>query len=213
MNRFVAGYAFTLAVALLALGPSPAEAQHVSFGFSTGHRHHHGHHWHGPCWGPSRSWFGVVLAPPPPVIHERVIYVEPPPRVTTIVTGSAPLAATSTWTPPVASALPVNAVSSTPVAAAGDARITIRNAAGAKLPVAFLIDGQEIELADGELRSFVGRDRRSVQYDRGGHFGATQHDLAAGDYDFRITASGWDLVRRAGASERTAVRPNALPAR
>jgi hypothetical protein len=202
--------AFMGLVALI--GPRPAEGQSISFGFSTGHHHHHRHHWHDHCYGPRyRPWVGLVYAPPP-VIHERVIYVEPPPRVsTTIVTGGTSLAANN-WTAPVASSASTNPpVVSTPVAAASDARITIRNGAGVQLPVAFLVDGQDFELPDGEARSFVGSGRRTVQYDRGGRFGSTQHDLSAGDYEFRITASGWDLVRRPGQSDRSAVRPNSLP--
>ena len=79
--------------------------------------------------------------------------------------------------------------------------------------MAFLVDNQDVELADGGTRTFVGKPRRTVTYDRGGRFGSTQQELAAGHYEFRITASGWDLVRRPDlpASSRTAVRSNSLP--
>ena len=94
-----------------------------------------------------------------------------------------------------------------------DDRIVIRNVAGAQLPVSFLVDGQDVDLSDGATRTFVGKPHRIVQYDRGGRFGSTQQDLTGGQYEFRITASGWDLVRKPDIvpSSRTAVRANTLP--
>jgi hypothetical protein len=67
---------------------------------------------------------------------------------------------------------------------------------------------------DGNTRTFVGKTHRVIQYDRGGRFGSTQQDLTGGQYEFRVTASGWDLVRKpdiAPSTGRTAVRSNALP--
>jgi hypothetical protein len=100
-----------------------------------------------------------------------------------------------------------------PRAGEADDRIVIRNAAGAQLPVAFVVDGQDVELADGSTRTFVGRTHRTIQYDRGGKFGSTQQDLAGGQYEFRITSTGWDLVRRpeVASAGRTAVKANSLP--
>jgi hypothetical protein len=203
-------WAVPLVAAGLLLGTRPAvsQAQHFQFSIATGHHHHGcrpygcGPGW-GPYWGP--GWygpgFGFVYAPPP-IVQERVIYVEPP--------------RAAAWTPP------ANAVSSNlaPAAAAprltensSDTRITIRNASGARLPVAFLVDGQDVELADGTARSFVGASRHTVSYDRGGRFGSTQQDLTPGDYEFRITPTGWDLVRQtdAAALSRSTVRTNTLP--
>jgi hypothetical protein len=94
-----------------------------------------------------------------------------------------------------------------------EARITIRNAAGVRLPVTFLLDGQDLQLADGSSQTFVGSARRTITYDRGGRFGSTQQDLVSGDYEFRVTPTGWDLARRPdspSAAARTA-RANALP--
>jgi hypothetical protein len=81
------------------------------------------------------------------------------------------------------------------------------------LPVSFLVDGQDVELTEGATRTFVGKPHRIIQYDRGGRFGSTQQDLAGGQYEFRITSTGWDLVRRPDLtpSSRTAVRANSLP--
>ena len=79
--------------------------------------------------------------------------------------------------------------------------------------VAFLVDGQDVELAEGATRTFIGKPRRTIQYDRGGQFGSTQQEVTGGQYEFRITATGWDLVRRPTlvAPSRTAVRENSLP--
>jgi hypothetical protein len=141
---------------------------------------------------------------PPPVVRERVVYVEPrvsavPPVVTPpIAARPAPAASLN--------ALPVDA-------SVTDDRIVVRNSSGANLAVAFLVDGQDVELADGSTRTFIGKARRTITYDRGGRFGSTQQELAAGHYEFRVTASGWDLVRKPDlpTAGRTAVRSNSLP--
>lgn len=178
----------------------PTQAQQFSFSIgSGGYGHHHHGCYGGPCWGP---WygpgFGMVYAPPP-----RVVFVQPPARTTVIVPPAGSQVTTTT-------AAPANALAAS---GANDARITIRNASGARLPVNFLVDGQEVELADGQAQTFSGQARCAVQYDRGGRYGSTQQDLTAGIYDFRITPSGWDLVRQpdAPAVSRTPVRANSLP--
>jgi hypothetical protein len=200
--------------AVLAAGlvAQSASAQSFSFGISTGHGHGHYHHHHG--WGPGcwpgpycgPRWygpaFGVVYAPAP-VIQERVVYVEP--RVSALPAPPPPIA-----TRPASSA-GVNALPAD--TSITDDRVVIRNTSGANLPVAFLVDGQDVELSDGSTRTFIGKPRRTITYDRGGRFGSTQQELAAGHYEFRITASGWDLVRKPDpvAGSRTAVKSNSLP--
>jgi hypothetical protein len=192
---------------VLVLGGTAVQAQQFSFSISSGYPRYCGHH-HGcgPYWGP---WygpgFGFVYAPPPviaapPVIQERIVYVEPPRATSWSSAANAPIS-----TPP------TNTAASR--AANTDSRITIHNASGAKLPVAFLLDGQDIELADGAAQSFTGQTKHVVEYDRGGRYGSTRQEIAPGDYDFRITASGWDLVRRpiGDLTSHTAVRSNSLP--
>jgi hypothetical protein len=99
-----------------------------------------------------------------------------------------------------------------PASSAAEDRIVVRNTAGVSLPVTFVVDGQEIELADGSTRTFVGKGSRTIQYDRGGRFGSTQQELSGGQYEFRVTTSGWDLVRKPdGFTSRTAVKANSLP--
>jgi hypothetical protein len=186
------------ALACLALAARPAAAQTFSFGISSGghghhHHHHHGHHgWHfdyHDCW--HRPYYyspRYIYVEPAPVIRERVTYVE---RAPAVARAEPPLA---------------------------DSLITVQNASGKSVAVTFLMDTQDVALRDGEVRSFTGRSSRVVEFDRGGDFGAARYDLTAGDYEFVITANGWDLQRRAAASSAAAstaakpsVRKNALP--
>jgi hypothetical protein len=207
MGRLCLAGIFALGLQL-ALVPAQAQAQSFSFGISTGPGyHHHGYHhhcWPGPYCGP--RWygpaFGVVYAPPP-VVQERVVYVQP--QVSALPAPPPPIAARPA---------PSAAVNALPAdTSVTDDRIVIRNTSGANLPVVFLVDGQDVELADGSTRTFIGKARRTVTYDRGARFGSTQQELAAGHYEFRVTASGWDLVRKPDlpAGSRTAVRSNSLP--
>lgn len=204
------------AAALLISTPTECHGQSFAFGISSGGgRCHHGGGWSfgygvGPYWGPGwgPGWYGppaVVYAPPPIV---QPIYVQP----TTVAPVPAPTASpyAATTTPPANATLAADrAPSLRPVA---DDRIVIRNIAGAQLPVSFLVDGQDIELSDGATRTFIGKAHRTIQYDRGGRFGSTQQDLTGGQYEFRITSTGWDLVRKPDIqSSRTAVRANSLP--
>ncbi len=207
---WLAWVALVAALALVATAQTARAQSSFSFSIGTGHYGHHGHHHHhdwcdGPYWGP--GWygpgFGVVYAPPP-VVKERVIYVQPQQPAWAPAPASVSAAPAA---PVVANTLPAST-------AAEDDRIVIRNMSGAQLPVAFLVDGQDVELSDGATRTFVGKTRRNVAYDRGGRFGSTEQQLTAGQYEFRITASGWDLVRRPDLtpSGRTVVRSNTLPA-
>lgn len=84
MLRFLS-IAFLVTSVLAALPPA-AQAQHFHIDF--GHHHgHHGHHrgwhfdhcWHGHCYDP---WYPrYVYAYPPPVVRERVTYVEREPAL------------------------------------------------------------------------------------------------------------------------------------
>src|SRR5262245_2128241 len=144
------------ALAALVLSASPAQGQSSwSFSIGTGGYGHCHHGWCGPYWGPYYGpGLGVVYAPPP-VVQERVIYVQPQQPAWT-----APASVTAA--PTVSSHVAANTLPT-----AEDDRIVIRNMAGVKLPVSFLVDGQDVELADGATRTFVGRGRRTVTYDRG----------------------------------------------
>jgi len=201
-----------------------SHAQAVGFSVSSGGGHHHhggggtrwsfgyGYNpWWGPGWGP--GWYGPppIIYAPPPVVQPVVqpVYIQP--QTIQPVTPGTPYSATS---PQTSGTLAANSVPSLTGSSSNDDRIVIRNVGSAGLPVSFLIDGQDVELTDGATRTFVGKTHRIVQYDRGARFGSTQQDLTGGQYEFRVTASGWDLVRKpdfAPPAGRTAVRSNSLP--
>ena len=126
---------FAAALLCVGLAAQPVSAQHFSFGISSGHGHH-GHHGHYGGWGfdyhdcwHDHYYPRYVYAYPPPVIRERVTYVERPPAITRIE-------------PP-----------------AADTLITMQNASGKSVAVTFLMDAQDVALRDGEVRSFTGRGR------------------------------------------------------
>jgi hypothetical protein len=222
----VLSFVFSLTIAVGSARPCHAQA----FGFSVGsggHHHHggwgfsYGSYGYGPWWGPGwgPGWYGppVVYAPPPivqPVVQP--VYIQPQTVLpaTPQPPGPSPYATQySSSSAPAASTLVADNRPSLAGATPNDDRIVIRNGSGAQLPVTFLVDGQDVELTDGSTRTFVGKQHRTVQYDRGGRFGSTQQDLAGGQYEFRITSTGWDLVRKPDLvpSSRTAVRANSLP--
>jgi hypothetical protein len=216
----------SLAGAVLLAAALPAAARGQAFAFSVGsgggYHHHHHHGWWagysvGPWWGP--GWYGppAVVYAPPPVVQERVVVVQPQTPGVTVPPVVSPYSTSSTGSmpggSPATTTLAANSLAPVSGGTDADDRIVIRNASGLNLPVSFLVDGQDVELADGVTRTFVGKSRRVVQYDRGGRYGSTQQDLTGGQYDFRITPSGWDLVRKADIvmPGRTAVRANSLP--
>ncbi len=205
-----------LASLAMACVPAVTRAQSVAFAIGSGGRYHHHGGWAfgygvGPYWGPGwgPGWYGpppVVYAQPPVVqpiyVQPTTVAVPPPPAVSPYTSSAAPPGP----------AVAANMVPTIPASNSSDDRIVIRNTSGANLSVSFLIDSQDVELADGSTRTFVGRAHRTIQYDRGGRFGSTQQDLTGGQYEFRVTTSGWDLVRKPDiSSSRTAVRANSLP--
>jgi hypothetical protein len=144
-----------------------------------------------------------VYVAPPPVVRREIRYVEPvaeqhvietrvvPPRVTspTKLSASKPAAARQAQTP-----------------------LQIWNSAGQKLPVAFVVDGQELTLHDGQSHTFYGSGAKLVEFDRGGDFGTARRSLTGSQYEFVITDAGWDLVRRGEAAASVSQAPrNALP--
>jgi hypothetical protein len=187
---------FVLAVLCVGFASQSASAQHFSFGISSGHGHRHHHHHHGwhfdwhDCWH-DHYYPRYVYVQPAPVVRERV-YIEREPR---------PYDARSYQT--------------TSPAPAADTLITVQNAAGKSVAVTFLMDAQDVSLRDGETRTFTGRSTRVVEFDRGGDYGSARYDLTPGDYEFIVTARGWDLQRKTSAAASTAAKPsvrkNALP--
>ncbi|HUE71573.1 MAG TPA: hypothetical protein VMP01_11875 [Pirellulaceae bacterium] len=193
-----------LMIAGFSLGSaSVADAQHFSFSVGHGHHHHgwrHGWHydhcWYDPWyWGPDY----VYVVPPRP----RVVYVEPAREVR--VQREETLAMNE----PKWSAAPASTRS------ASTKTLQIWNASGQRIPVSFLVDAKEIELADGQSHSLHGEKQRVVEFDRGGTFGTTRYALTDGQYEFVITDRGWDLVRKQSAAGGISLKPivkrNSLP--
>jgi hypothetical protein len=187
-------------VACLWIVPTATQAQHISFSFGHAHGHHHHHCWDDPFWcGP--HW-GYAYVYPPPVVRREVTYVQPVERVVE----------TRVEVPRVKSA-PRSTTASNSVAAAP---LQIWNSAGHQVPVAFLADGQQVALSDGQSHTFYGGGARLVEFDRGGDFGTARVELSSGQYEFVITGRGWDLVPRSRGASPLAIRPlaprNELPA-
>jgi len=187
----------------------PGIAQAQSFSFSIGHGHDHHHHgwyhdhcWHDPFWyGPH---FDYVYVAPPPVVRREIRYVQPieettvetrvlPPRVSGTSRAATPATAKST----------------------AEAPLQIWNSSGRRSSVAFLADGQQLALSDGQSHTFYGGGTRTIEFDRGGDFGTGRVLLTEGQYEFVVTNRGWDLVRRGEAAGSIATRPitpkNELP--
>ena len=202
MLRILLGMALVTS-ALSTWVPGEATAQHFSFGFGHGGGHYDDYH-HG--------WYDH-WAPPP-----SVVYVNPPaPRTVYVV----PQNTANPYNAQVGAATVNRASPTTTVAAprkistqpAG--RITIKNASGKVVPVAFLVDGKDIELDDGASQPFTAAGTRIVEFDRGDEFGSARYELSPGTYQFSITERGWQLLREDSGSSQTAaaagIRKNSLP--
>ncbi len=194
---------------LVALSPgalSPAaRAQSWSFSIGHGHGHHHHgwhyDHYHDPFWcGPSIGYYYVA---PPPVVRREIRYVEPI-QETTVETRVLPPRVAEVPRLPAARTLASSATGAAKSTA--DAPLQIWNSAGRRAGVAFLVDGQEVSLADGQSHTFYGGGSRTVEYDRGGSFGTGRSILTDGQYEFVVTDRGWDLVRRGVATGPIATR-------
>ena len=206
MGRFVAPA--LLAGLVLTLLPRESAAQAFSFSIGSGHYHgwHHHHCWDDPWfWGPQFDY--VYVSPPPP----RVVYVQP--REVEVRT----LVPQDSTTRPAANSVPRTsrlAASSAPDTG-GTSTVQIWNGGGQKIPVAFLVDSQQIELHDGQSHSLHGSGKRIVEFDRGGTFGTARYELSGGEYEFVVTSRGWDLVRKASATPGMTLKPlvkkNVLP--
>jgi hypothetical protein len=189
-------------VVLLALAPSAAWAQHWSFSIGHGHHHHHGwhdYHCHDPFWcGPHYDYLYVA---PPPLVRREIRYVEPV-QETTVETRVLP--------PKVTARQPAATT------ATAKAPLQIWNSAGRQASVAFLVDGQEVSLSDGQSHTFYGGGSRTIEFDRGGNFGTGRVVVNQGQYEFVVGDRGWDLVRRGVGGDSIATRPitpkNELPA-
>jgi hypothetical protein len=220
------GRTICLGLLLLAAWPGAARAQQFSFGFATGGHHHHGHH-HGHHHRHG-GWYGFEIYQPryvypPPIVYAPppVTYVYPAPAVQVVQPASpaftqiqpqsaepSSLAMSQGSTSSAArlNALPAQARSS----------VVLRNPAANAGAVAFRVQDQvDAELGPGTTRTWSDRASLTVEFDRGGDFGATRKILRPGAYDFVVTEEGWDLVATvspAASSRAASLQKNALPA-
>src|SRR5262245_43112469 len=191
-------FSVSLAV-LLALSPAAAQAQSWSFSIGSGYHHHHGcygYHCYDPFWyGPPVDY---VYVTPAPVVRREIRYIEPV-QETTGETRVLPPKVTATQS--------VTTAAGAKTAAA--APLQIWNSSGRRSNVAFLVDGQEIDLADGQSHTFYGGGSRTVEFDRGGNFGTGRAVLTEGEFEFVVSGRGWDLVRRGVGTGPIATRASA----
>lgn len=164
-------------------GPLSAKAQHFSFAFG----HYGGHYddWH------HHGWYDHWSPPP------HVVYVNPPPPRTVYV---VPQTAANQYAAPLSAAPAVQASPNTAAAPRKNTtqpggRIAIKNASGKGVPVAFLVDGNDVELDDRRSQLFASTGSRIIEFDRGDEFGSARYELTPGNYQFLITDLGWQLVR------------------
>src|SRR5436190_22186775 len=161
----------------------------------------------------------VIYAPPP------VTYVYPAPAVQVIQPAVVPvkpspgLSGAETTTPNLsaATASSSNVRLNALPAQQQRANVVLRNPAENAGPVAFRVQDQvDAELNPGTARTWSDRTSLTVEFDRGGNFGATRKVLRPGAYEFVVTDSGWDLVATVTpvtGSRAATVQKNTLPGR
>ena len=214
---------------LLAATPSALWAQSFSFGFASGGGHHHGGHG---CYG---GWYGFnyyqppFYRYPPPLVYAPppVTYIYPAPAVqmvqpvqpTVIPAQPSPGLSAADVPPSLSSQASSNSgvrLNSLPTQQQR-ANVVLRNPAENAGPVAFRVQDQvDAELSPGSARTWSDRTSLTVEFDRGGDFGATRKILKPGAYEFVVTDSGWDLVATVTpvtGGRAATVQKNTLPGR
>jgi hypothetical protein len=73
------------------------------------------------------------------------------------------------------------------------AGLLIANPSGSGGPVQYLVNGDEHLLKPGETQELP-KGRWLIEFHRGGDFGDTAMTLSAGEYNFKVTRQGWDLI-------------------
>jgi hypothetical protein len=75
--------------------------------------------------------------------------------------------------------------------------VTVRNPAGSKVKLAYLLDDtQEQEIAAGETQKLTEKGSYIVSFDRGGKHGSARYTITEGVYQFTMTDHGWELYRQ-----------------
>jgi hypothetical protein len=73
--------------------------------------------------------------------------------------------------------------------------VVIVNPARTGVAVSYVVDGVVYRTASGDQRTLVVAPTATIAYDRGGDFGVQRYALSAGAYEFRVSETGWTLVK------------------
>jgi hypothetical protein len=73
--------------------------------------------------------------------------------------------------------------------------VVIVNPARTGVAVSYVVDGVVYRTASGDQRTLVVAPTATIAYDRGGDFGVQRYALSAGAYEFRVSETGWALVK------------------
>jgi hypothetical protein len=82
----------------------------------------------------------------------------------------------------------------TDVPAASSRKLELENPPGSGGTVHFLIDGRPCTLLVGESHLFPAETPHSIQFHRGGDFGNDEVCLTGGQFQFKVTDAGWQLI-------------------
>lgn len=85
----------------------------------------------------------------------------------------------------------------TPAAPYTGPGVTVRNPAGSKVKLAYVLDdSREGEIAAGETQKLMEQGRYTISFDRGGKHGTARYTITEGLYEFTMTDHGWELYRQ-----------------
>lgn len=89
--------------------------------------------------------------------------------------------------------------------------VTITNPAATRGPVKFTVDGTAVTLQPGIEITYDTKATYLIEFTRGGGQGKTRYTLAAGtNYNFSVSAAGWELMSAVAESEPENEIPNAI---
>ena len=75
--------------------------------------------------------------------------------------------------------------------------VTVRNPAGSKVTLAYMLDDSEDqEISAGETKKLAAKGSYTISFDRGGNYGSARYTITEGLYEFTMTDHGWELYRQ-----------------
>ena len=88
--------------------------------------------------------------------------------------------------------------------------VIVRNPAGSKVTLAYLLDDSEDqEISAGETKKLAAKGSYTISFDRGGNYGSARYTITEGLYEFTMTARGWELYRQKDMPAEKQVDPKA----